>query len=234
MSDPLATHRFAFYGNIETTVDALRIVHAASLGIVPRVQHRLDRLEQKSHIVSGATFVYQTHESDGLSWSPSHVDGNFLVYNQVDRPDKRAPDLEPSVPLTGGLRKRTLSVELEEILYHLVTYSTRNDLNLDRLKRPSSFPELMALRPPPELFRLDKMKAPPLVVTGSDGLQQFFEREENQPVYLTPPSEANVPTQDLSTSSATPAPFPTLTGVDNDQFWMNGQYEAFFSNVPTV
>jgi predicted chitinase len=83
MSDPLATHRFAFYGNIETTVDALRIVHAASLGIVPRVQHRLDRLEQKSHIVSGATFVYQTHESGIGRWT-----GNFSFNyssNGIDR-----------------------------------------------------------------------------------------------------------------------------------------------------
>jgi len=74
-----------FFGIVETTVQALRLVYAARLGIIPRVLRRLNSTERNEMIVSGAVFVFSVEESgirrwtDGRLFSPSRIDGNFLV-----------------------------------------------------------------------------------------------------------------------------------------------------------
>jgi hypothetical protein len=74
-----------FFGIVETTVQALRLVYAARLGIIPRVLRRLNSTERNKMIVSGAVFVFSVEESgirrwtDGRLFSPSRIDGNFLV-----------------------------------------------------------------------------------------------------------------------------------------------------------
>ena len=71
-------------GWIETTGDALLILEAARRGIIPRVTRRLLDSERRM-ITSGSVFVFDENESgmkrwtDGFSWSPSRVLGNFLV-----------------------------------------------------------------------------------------------------------------------------------------------------------
>ena len=74
-----------FFGIVGTTVQALRLVHAARLGVIPRVLRRLNGMERNEMIVSGAVFVFSVEESgirrwtDGRLFSPSRIDGNFLV-----------------------------------------------------------------------------------------------------------------------------------------------------------
>jgi hypothetical protein len=74
-----------FFGIVETTVQALRLGHAARLGVTPRVIRRLDERERNQMIVSGAVFVFSAEESgirrwtDGRLFSSSRIDGNFLV-----------------------------------------------------------------------------------------------------------------------------------------------------------
>jgi hypothetical protein len=74
-----------YFGVVENTVQALRLVFAAWLGVVPRIVRRLNDTERKEKIVSGAVFVFGVEESgmrrwtDGRLWSPSRIDGNFLV-----------------------------------------------------------------------------------------------------------------------------------------------------------
>jgi hypothetical protein len=74
-----------FIGYVETTTDALRLVMAAHQGIIPRITRRLNDSERRSMIRSGAVFVFCVEESgikrwtEGLSWSPSRIVGNFLV-----------------------------------------------------------------------------------------------------------------------------------------------------------
>jgi hypothetical protein len=74
-----------YFGVVENTVQALRLVQAAWLGIVPRIIRRLNDAERKEKIVSGAVFIFGVEESgmkrwtDGRLWSPSRIDGNFLV-----------------------------------------------------------------------------------------------------------------------------------------------------------
>jgi hypothetical protein len=74
-----------FIGVVETTEQALRLVHAAWLGIIPRVLRRLNDMERNRMIVSGAVFIFSAEESgirrwtDGRLFLSSRIDGNFLV-----------------------------------------------------------------------------------------------------------------------------------------------------------
>lgn len=79
-----------FIGYVETTVNALRLIHAARQGVIPRITRRLNDNERRSMIKSGAVFVFSVEESgikrwtDGLLWSPSRIVGNFLVYREIN------------------------------------------------------------------------------------------------------------------------------------------------------
>lgn len=74
-----------FYGFVETTGDALRLIQAARQGVIPRITRRLNDLERRAMIRSGSIFIFSDDESgikrwtEGLSWSASRIVGNFLV-----------------------------------------------------------------------------------------------------------------------------------------------------------
>jgi len=86
----LHPHAQPFIGVVENTVQALRLVHAARQGVIPRVIRRPNDTERREMIVSGAVFVFGVEESgirrwtDGLLFSPSRIDGNFLVGSVFD------------------------------------------------------------------------------------------------------------------------------------------------------
>lgn len=81
-----------FSGYVATTQDALILFEACLTGVlhhVPRRPH--DR--ERSHLVrSGSVFIYEENSSgikrwtDGVTWSPSRILGNFLVYRELDKP----------------------------------------------------------------------------------------------------------------------------------------------------
>ncbi|KAJ7850721.1 Gti1/Pac2 family-domain-containing protein [Mycena leptocephala] len=77
-----------FYGAVETTLHALRIIQAARQNVIPRITRRLNDAERRTMIKSGAIFVFSLEESgikrwtDGLLWSPSRIVDNFLVYRE--------------------------------------------------------------------------------------------------------------------------------------------------------
>lgn len=79
-----------FVGYVETTINALRLIHAARQGVIPRITRRLNDAERRNMIKSGAVFVFSVEESgikrwtDGLLWSPSRIVGNFLVYREIN------------------------------------------------------------------------------------------------------------------------------------------------------
>ena len=81
-----------FAGYVATTQDALILFEACLTGVlhhVPRRPH--DR--ERSHLVrSGSVFIYEENSSgikrwtDGVTWSPSRILGNFLVYRELEKP----------------------------------------------------------------------------------------------------------------------------------------------------
>ena len=85
MTSTESSQAIPFQGYVETTGDALRLIQAARSGMIPRITRRLNELERRSMIRSGAIFVFSVEESgikrwtEGLQWSPSRIAGNFLV-----------------------------------------------------------------------------------------------------------------------------------------------------------
>ncbi|KAK7461836.1 hypothetical protein VKT23_008265 [Stygiomarasmius scandens] len=117
-----------FHGYVETTVHALRLIHAARQGIIPRITRRLNDTERRSMVKSGAVFIFSVEESgikrwtDGLLWSPSRIVGNFLVYREINErassrgshkkytgDDSRSPPVHrnPPGPATTGYKGTT-------------------------------------------------------------------------------------------------------------------------------
>lgn len=87
-----ASSRYAYvfrdvYGENCLTFDGP--LKAARRGVLPRVTRRLNELERRSMIRSGAVFVFSVEESgikrwtEGLAWSQSRISGNFLVSNMT-------------------------------------------------------------------------------------------------------------------------------------------------------
>lgn len=58
-----------FCGYVDTTADALRLIQAARCGIVPRITRRLNELERRAMIKSGAVFVFSVEESGIKRWT---------------------------------------------------------------------------------------------------------------------------------------------------------------------
>ncbi|KAF7375292.1 hypothetical protein MSAN_00416000 [Mycena sanguinolenta] len=85
-----------FYGAVETTMNALRLIHAAREGVIPRITRRLNDAERRSMIKSGAVFVFSVEESGIKRWTGSQLfvmvyfglrpalSAIFLVYREIN------------------------------------------------------------------------------------------------------------------------------------------------------
>lgn len=78
----------SFYGYVESARDALILVEACRLNKLHTIKRRLNE-QERSKIRSGSIFVFTEKESrikrwtDGKLWSPSRIQGHFLVYREV-------------------------------------------------------------------------------------------------------------------------------------------------------
>lgn len=113
MSD-LAPLKPTFHGFIKSTMDGLVLFEACLVGKLPHVARRPHDRERSELIKSGNVFIYEERASgikrwtDGVSWSPSRILGNFLLYRELDKPfqpgeKKRAMKKRPS----AGVNKVT-------------------------------------------------------------------------------------------------------------------------------
>ncbi|KAL6298406.1 Gti1/Pac2 family-domain-containing protein [Sparassis latifolia] len=171
-----------FHGYVDTTEDALCLIEAARRGILPRVTRRLNELERRSMIKSGAVFVFSVEESgikrwtEGLTWSQSRIAGNFLIYRELaDRADTRTHheaathseasqedhSTEGGVMLKRyGLIKKTITVKIDGSDHHLISYYTQEDVRSGRLQRPSSRTDLRSVEIPAELLKSSSFRYP--------------------------------------------------------------------------
>ena len=108
-----------YHGLICTVDDAMLVVDAARGLHLPRVRSRLSDRERKG-IRSGSVFVFLESESkirrwtDGKTWSPSRIVGEFLVYRESNGNDALRED---------GLVKRTISLSMGSgEAFHVVAY----------------------------------------------------------------------------------------------------------------
>lgn len=115
-----------YYGLISSVDDAMLVVDAARSLHIPRVRSRLSDRERKS-IRSGSVFVFLESESrirrwtDGKTWSPSRIVGEFLVYRETEG---------NAVLKEDGLVKRTISLSMGSgEAFHVVAYYREREKN---------------------------------------------------------------------------------------------------------
>ncbi|KAJ3086291.1 hypothetical protein HK102_013320 [Quaeritorhiza haematococci] len=142
-----------FYGYLSTPHDALLLFEACRLGRLQRIRRRLSESERNAYVRSGAVFVWDEEESgikrwtDGRHWSPSRINGSFLVYREVE-PRRAKIDLHTEsantveyIPKEGGLIKKAISITIyNNKKQHLVSYYTREDVNNGLLSSPVNLP----------------------------------------------------------------------------------------------
>ncbi|KAK1149868.1 Global transcription regulator sge1 [Aspergillus melleus] len=81
-----------YYGYVATTHDALVLFEACLTGVLHHVPRRPHDRERASLVRSGTVFIYEENSSgikrwtDGVTWSPSRILGNFLVYRELEKP----------------------------------------------------------------------------------------------------------------------------------------------------
>ncbi|KAG6157073.1 hypothetical protein E4U51_008098 [Claviceps purpurea] len=92
MSGPSNPLNPTFEGHIASTLDALVLFEACLSGRLNHVPRRPHDRERQDLIKSGNIFIYEEHASgikrwtDGISWSPSRILGNFLIYRELEKP----------------------------------------------------------------------------------------------------------------------------------------------------
>lgn len=220
MSSGGAALQPTFTGHVATTQDALILFEGCLQGHLSHVPRRPHDRERSTLIRSGSVFIYEENASgikrwtDGVTWSPSRILGNFLVYRELDKPfppgeKKRAmkkPNRRPSRPgepyprpegrpseyssssptgtygnerqptdaerqLIGslvdsygfkmdGLVKKTMSVTVQGVTHHLVSYYNVNDVMAGSLRTPSQTDSLQYIRPRPELTQKQSFRSP--------------------------------------------------------------------------
>lgn len=81
-----------FTGYVSSTRDALILFEACLRGQLSHVARRPHDRERNELIASGNVFIYEENASgikrwtDGVTWSPSRILGNFLIYRELDKP----------------------------------------------------------------------------------------------------------------------------------------------------
>ncbi|KAK2748109.1 hypothetical protein FQN57_001232 [Myotisia sp. PD_48] len=81
-----------YTGYVASTHDALVLFEACLTGVLHHVPRRPHDRERSQLVRSGSVFIYEENASgikrwtDGVTWSPSRILGNFLVYRELDKP----------------------------------------------------------------------------------------------------------------------------------------------------
>lgn len=249
-----------FRGYVRTTKDALILFEACLSGHIHHVPRRPHDRERTQLIDSGNIFIYEEQASgikrwtDGVTWSPSRILGNFLVYRELEKPfppgeKKRAmkrnarprppPSSRPGEPyakpasssgyspetptastvqgenrnqqsdaereLFGslvdsygfkdkGLVKKTMSVTVNKVTHHLVSYYTVQQVLDGELETPGI--RLPHIRIRDELWKNQSFRSPPeeafegAMPDGMDphGGYPYRDNLVSQHAYQVPPS----------------------------------------------
>ncbi len=222
MSSGPAALQPTFTGHVATTNDALILFEACLTGQLSHVPRRPHDRERNMLIRSGCVFIYEENASgikrwtDGVTWSPSRILGNFLVYRELDkpfppgekkramkknsrarpsrpgepypRPDSNNSTYSPTTPSSAtfspdrppnemersligslvdsygfkadGLVKKTMSVTVQGVTHHLVSYYSVTDVVNGQLRTPSQTESLHYVRPRPELTSKQSFRSP--------------------------------------------------------------------------
>lgn len=179
-----------FHGFIESTTDTLLVFEACRQGILPKINRRLQERERGAVKSGTVFVFDEKESgikrwTDGLVWSPSRILGNFLIYRELDgrellddktlmsnrqyNEEYKTSDRERALVgsltdtykfKTGGLIKKTLSIQVNGSSQHLISYYTKEDVLCGKLASPSTIPDIASVRISPELFMQQNFRIP--------------------------------------------------------------------------
>ncbi|WUR03126.1 cAMP independent regulatory protein [Vairimorpha necatrix] len=166
------------FGYIQNYEDAMLMVHATRLGYIKPITQRL-RSEERDNLRSGDIFVFIETENgikrwtDGKIWSPSKINGQFLLYKEVPRHLSKSALKKTSIQKNLskqqlaqlhreireddklGFHKKTISILHEGKTYHIIGYY-RPIFSKEALINIPFFNEIdYSLRKYPELLKDD-------------------------------------------------------------------------------
>lgn len=109
--------------------------------------------------------------TDGRVWSPSRILGNFLIYRELDK-NNSSPHAEKERHLVGclsdsysfkrnGLVKKTMSITVNNVPQHFISYYDPQDVIEEKLHTTSSIPELASLHISSEFLCKQNFRIPP-------------------------------------------------------------------------
>ncbi|RKP01144.1 hypothetical protein CXG81DRAFT_6619, partial [Caulochytrium protostelioides] len=156
-------------GYIRYPSDAILVLEACRLGRLQCVKRRLSDSERAAYVKSGTIFVWDEDDSgikrwtDSRHWSPSRINGVFLIYREVEPTRAKAigsngsvttvPDSTEFVVKENGLTKKALSIQTRDgRKQHLVCYYTRDDVRASRYPPPTEHPACQGIEPNSMLY----------------------------------------------------------------------------------
>ncbi|KAH7348458.1 gluconate transport inducer 1/Pac2, partial [Rhexocercosporidium sp. MPI-PUGE-AT-0058] len=84
-----------YYGGVHTREDAILLLEACQLDILPKISRRLSRKERKILIEPGAVFIWDEAEAgiqrwtDGRLWGSITVSDSFIIRREMERKVRR-------------------------------------------------------------------------------------------------------------------------------------------------
>lgn len=165
------------FGYIKTYEEACLIVHSVRLGYLNAIQGRLTA-EERENIRSGDIFCFVESPSgirrwtDGKTWSPSKIHGQFLLYQEVPKHmnksaigkrnrqksllglNERGRSREKIINWDDklSLNKKTISILLQNKTYHVIAYFRPMFFRVSLIKIPLFNQMDLALKRYPELL----------------------------------------------------------------------------------
>jgi len=160
-----------YYGHVHSLADAILLIEACRLNLLPRVQRRLSENECAS-IRPGSIFVWDEQEAgmrtwrDGKFWSQSRVWGSFLTYHEMERkrsagqradesPSRNANDdsSDEYHYKPDGLMRQSFSIATStRQKFHLVSYYHYSQRRSRGLMQPTADPYFKNIHPPKGLY----------------------------------------------------------------------------------
>ncbi|KAG5858602.1 Gti1/Pac2-like protein [Encephalitozoon hellem] len=183
------------FGYIKTYEEACLVVHAVRMGYLNAIEGRLT-LDERESIRSGDIFCFIESPNgirrwtDGKTWSPSKIHGQFLLYQEVPRhmnksaigkrnrqksllgTNKRSRSREKIINWDDklSLNKKTISIFLQNKTYHVIAYFRPMFFRVSLIKIPLFNQMDLALKKHPQLLS-DEFLA--TVIGRSDFHSQF-------------------------------------------------------------
>jgi len=146
--------RETFHGFISNLDDALLVVEAARIGLLPRVTRRFTENERNTIIKHGSIFVYEENQAsirrwnDDRRWTSSRIYGCFLLYREIVK-DKSSPQL------AQPMMKKTLSIyNGKGDQFRLISYYLKNQAKQAALEKPRFNSALSQITVPKDYYQI--------------------------------------------------------------------------------